>query len=900
MSLAPDTRLGPYQIVAKIGEGGMGEVYRAEDVRLKRTVALKVLPAEFAADPERLSRFEQEAQAAAALNHPHIAAIFDVGFDQASDTRYIVHEFLEGQTLRERLGAGPLRLQEAVEIARQIADALSAAHAAGIVHRDLKPENLFLTGGGPVKVLDFGLAKLVEMTPAGPVDPSNSPTIIGTTIGQVLGTVGYMAPEQAQGQEVDRRADIFAFGCVLHEMLTGARAFEGRTVHQTLDLILSEEPALPEEGHGTLPPQLEWIRGKCLEKEPARRYQSADDLRVDVTRVADGLRSGRGGRAEPEASGPAVSSTGLSVGQVLRSPVGLGLMVLAAAAVIAASLPETPDARDPAPVPAQITRFSTRASEPVVSPSGQMLAFIAAEPDGIDSQIWIKSLPDGPPQQLTRTPGQKQMPAFSPDGSRIAYTAIGDNFQWDTWVVPIVGGEPRLMLRDANSLSWTPGGGLIFSEFKQGAQLAIVTSDESGADRRDLWVPALTQMAHQSDVSPDGQSVVVGYMGLGPLSPDSQACFVRPLAEEGADTERVVGGGQVGCLMFARWSPDGAWIYFLSDSRELWREPAVGGPAERLVGARDLGLTVSSFSLFPDGASLIFAAGQSQSGLWLRDPDGLATQLTVNGEVYDPEFSPDGEAVYYVAARRGGAGAVWRYRVADQRRERVCPGMEASELSVSADGRQLLLVVESDGRAPQQVQVCTIDGGEPPRAVLDGEVSERDPLYSPDGSTIYLVVGEGRGGVVWRVGVDGRDARPLTQEMPDVGLRAVSPDGAWLSVEIEASSPRETWLYPTTGDGEARRLVSGWGFRWIPGNCAFLFDQVSMVSTTWLLENPDGALLPTDLPEFPDAAWFESVGARRVSTGQPFRVPSVSPTSLESVEGRIDYSGNLYRLELPQ
>ena len=787
--------------------------------------------------------------------------------------------------------------REAIAIAEQIAGALSAAHAAGIVHRDLKPENLFLAKDGQTKVLDFGLAKLVETAPPGSADAANAPTVIGTTLGQVLGTVGYMAPEQAQGQDVDRRADLFAFGCVLHEMLTGARAFDGRTVHQTLDKILSEDPVLPDAVARTLPAQLDWIRTKCLAKEASRRYQGADDLAVDLARAADELAAGRTGQPVATREDSGLFAARPTAWKVLGSPVGLALVLVAGAALVAAALSVGNDPIPANPALERITSFSTVAEAPAVSPNGQMLAFVAKEPQGPDSQVWIKSLPDGPPQQLTNTPGFKTFPAFSPDGSRIAYTAMGDEWQWDTWVVPIVGGEPRLLMRNANSLRWMPRGGLIFSEFKQGIQLAIVTSDESGAERRDLWVPELNQMAHQSEVSPDGRSVIIAYMNPGPLSPEPRACFVRPLAAEGADQIRLIGGGGVPCNMFARWSPDGEWIYFASGPNEIWREPAGGGTPEKVFGGPELDLTFarvfSPFELMPTGESLILTAGQNQWNLWLHAPSGQETQLTFNGDAYGAQFSQDGGTVYYVAAPRGEAGEVWEYRVDDGRRQQVCPGLTVSQLEPSPDGRHLVLQRADDGR--RYLWVCRIDGTEPPRRLLDGAVGQRNPLFSPDGSTVYF---EQRDRRIWRVGLDGSDARSISSEIAVYALNSVSPDGEWLSVSHQEESPREAWLYPTSGEGDPRFLTRGWSFYWTPGNRSFMFHNNAMISTTWVLENPDGLALPTDLPEHPTSEWFEEVGARRVASEQSFSTPSPSPTSFEFVDARNDIRGNLYRLDL--
>jgi serine/threonine protein kinase/tetratricopeptide (TPR) repeat protein len=291
MSLAPGTRLGPYEVVAVLGAGGMGEVYRARDTRLGRDVAIKVLPAEFAADPDRLRRFEQEARAASALNHPNILVVHDIGSHEGAP--YLVSELLEGESLRDRLRDGALPVRTAVDIAVQMAHGLAAAHEKGIVHRDLKPENVFVTRSGHVKILDFGLAKLADspLSPAGAAEASTFAD--GTRAGIVLGTVGYMAPEQARGQAVDHRADIFALGCVLYEMLAGKRAFAGDTAADTLTAILNQDPA-PLSGLGSgAPPGLQGIVQRSLEKRPADRFSSAHDLALALNAVAEALLTGQ-------------------------------------------------------------------------------------------------------------------------------------------------------------------------------------------------------------------------------------------------------------------------------------------------------------------------------------------------------------------------------------------------------------------------------------------------------------------------------------------------------------------------------------------------------------------------------------------------------------------------------
>ena len=299
MSLDPGVRLGPYEILASIGAGGMGEVYRARDTRLERDVALKVLPDEVSSDPDRRARFEREAKAVAALSHPNILAIHDVG--DHDGTAFAVMELLDGETLRDRLSHGALPARKAGEIGAQIAQGLAAAHERGIVHRDLKPENVFITTDGRVKVLDFGLAR--HERPAG--EGTHSPTRTrGTDAGTVLGTVGYMSPEQVKGQPADARSDIFSFGAVLYEMLTGRRAFKRDTSAETMTAILKEDPPELMSASGALPAGLERIVRHCLEKQPAERFQSARDLAFDLEAAFGSAPSGPAGRetAAPRAT----------------------------------------------------------------------------------------------------------------------------------------------------------------------------------------------------------------------------------------------------------------------------------------------------------------------------------------------------------------------------------------------------------------------------------------------------------------------------------------------------------------------------------------------------------------------------------------------------------------------
>ncbi len=292
MALTSGTKLGPYEIQASIGAGGMGEVYRAHDARLDRTVAIKVLPASFSADRDRLQRFAQEARAAAALNHPNILSIFDIGDQQGAP--YVVSELLEGETLRDRLRSGPISSRKTIDYAVQVARGLSAAHEKGIVHRDLKPENLFLTNDGRMKILDFGLAKLTR--PEIESGSADAPTMhAATEPGLVMGTVGYMSPEQVRGKAADQRSDIFAFGAILYEMVSGKRAFHGETAADTMSAILKEEVPELSETARNVPPGLDRIVRHCLEKSPTQRFHSAGDMAFDLEALTEISATGKSG-----------------------------------------------------------------------------------------------------------------------------------------------------------------------------------------------------------------------------------------------------------------------------------------------------------------------------------------------------------------------------------------------------------------------------------------------------------------------------------------------------------------------------------------------------------------------------------------------------------------------------
>ena len=519
----------------------MGVVFEAEDMRLGRRLALKFLPDHFAEDPLALERFQREARAASSLNHPGICTIFDVG--EWDGRPFLALELLEGSTLQQRIGGRPVPQDDLLDWAIQIANALAAAHAKGIVHRDIKPANIFITTDGQSKILDFGLAKQV-----GPRQPSaeDTPTVamtedLMTSPGQAVGTVSYMSPEQARGQDLDARTDLFSFGVVLYEMATGRLPFPGATNAVVFDGILNRTPEPPTRLNPALAVEFEPIIRKALEKDREVRYQSASDLAADLKRLR--RDSGRTSQTRQVAA--------VSARKVRWFWPAAAAVLVALAALTGFRFFRSAKKADGGLVWHQITNFADLASAPALSPDGRKLAFTRGDDWFMgQNEIYVKMLPDGQPVQLTHDGRPKMYPSFSPDGSRIAYTVAG----WNTWVVPVLaGGEPRLMLPNAEGLTWIDGPHIMFSEMRKAPHMAVVTSTESRTGQRDVYVPQSPRgMAHYSYLSPDHKQVLVVEMGAGRGGFGWIPCRLVPF--DGSSPGRQVGPDSAWCNA-AAWSP---------------------------------------------------------------------------------------------------------------------------------------------------------------------------------------------------------------------------------------------------------------------------------------------------------------------------------------------------------
>ena len=836
MSLSVGARVGPYEITGSLGAGGMGEVYRAYDTRLKRDVALKILPESFANDPERLARFQREAEMLASLNHPNIAAIYGIeeapttrdesvarrlqpALTEEQPTRALVLELVEGETLAERIARGPIPREDALPIAKEIAEALEAAHESGVIHRDLKPANIKVRGDGAVKVLDFGLAKLADASasPGAPLLLSNSPTLtspaINTGVGVLLGTAAYMAPEQARGRAVDRRVDIWAFGCVLFEMLSGRRAFEGEDVAETLGAVIHKEPAwkaLPAD----TPAWLRTLLRRCLQKDPRKRLPHIGVARIDIDDTpADGAR-------------PSDSATGIPRHRMwsdVRFAWSATAFAVAAAIVLGVVTylaDETEDAlvtRTSILPPAGIRWANLPPNTSLsLSPDGRRLAFLGTDANG--TRLWVRPIGAVTAQPLAGTEGVV-LAAWSPDSRFLAFVAGGSLRKMDA------SGGPSIRLADKATnfgLAWSPQGDILFAPDGAGPLFRVsasggepspaTTLDQTNGEtghgspfflpdgRRFLYaVRANTPDANE----PRGVSVYVGSLDAGERRLLLQGAynaqyasgyllFTRdatlmaqpfdagrleltgeavPLAEQlrlGGATGRAaaVSASQATTLVY-QTGPAGYRSQLTWYDRAGKPVGSIGEPADQI-----------SIELSPDGtralASLSDGSRRTRD-LWIYDlRRGLRTRFT-----FDPAnesvgaWSPDGERVVFNSSRRAGSFDLYQ---------------KASDGS----GREELLVSDDHTKEPHG--------------------------WSPDGRTLaYSAVDARTLQDLWTVGLTGEHKPAVFLQTPFIDVRPrISPDGRWLAYSSNESGRAE--IYVTTfpnGSGKWQVSTAGGNFpRW--------------------------------------------------------------------------------------
>jgi eukaryotic-like serine/threonine-protein kinase len=853
----------------------MGEVHLALDMQLDRKVALKVLPDRFTAQPDRVRRFMQEARAASAINHPGILTIYEIG--SIEDVHFIATEFVEGQTLRQRIIQGGMSLVEGLDVAVQIASALAAAHKNSIIHRDVKPENVIIRSDGVVKLLDFGLAKLTECHPL-PTLVAEAPTSGGalTQPGAIVGTVMYMSPEQARGMEVDARTDIFSLGIVVYEMITGHLPFAraGDTPTDILATLLKTDPPPLTRYQPAIPHELDRIIRKALRKNRDERYQTIGDLLVDVRDLKQELLAGQLGRVPTEESGEAVqlqpsgqivpetvpaaitvvSPTGGGERAVagpgalegLRRRFGLIALVLVSGLLLWSSYQLLKDSRlqgrvsTPAAKVIPSTSFPGNEEKAVFSPDGRQIVFVwdGEQEDNLD--IWIKLADTGEPLRLTTDPAPDFDPDWSPDGRHIAFRRSSAQ-ESGIYLIDALGGSERRLTDAAasqsgigRSLRWSPDGkslAIADAASHQDPFRIFLFSLDSG-ERRPLTFPPAGSRGDSTPVfAPDGKSLVFvrtgpsAHVGLGGTSD------LYAVAITGGEPKRLTFDNTY--IDGVTWTPSGSELVFASERGgsipNLWRLPATGGEPERLL---EVGANVTSPSISPVGNRLVYTQLLFDTNIWRMEfpaqgkGAGRPSPLIASTFQDDaPQYSPDGNRIAFFS-RRSGSGEIW-----------VCDRQGRSPVQLtrfggplpgsprwSPDGKEIAFDARKEGNA--DIYVMDADGGRLRRLTVD-ETPEFAPSWSRDG---WLYFASNRTGTlqIWKMPASGGPPVQITKQG---GYDSAESEDGSLLYYTKGRRVAGIWRVPTDGGEETRVLDSHeagpWRYWTVHGGGIFLATTVN-------------------------------------------------------------------------
>jgi serine/threonine protein kinase/Tol biopolymer transport system component len=780
MALTAGSRLGPYEILAPLGAGGMGEVYRARDTRLKREVAVKVLSESLASDADRRNRFEQEARSASALNHPHIVTIHEIG--SSDGTIYIAMELVEGRTLREVLHDGPLPAKRLLDIAHQIADGLAKAHAAGIVHRDLKPENVMVTRDGNVKILDFGLAKLLRGDMEGSADSATA--IQETRPGTVLGTVGYMSPEQASGKALDFHSDQFSLGSILYEMATGKRAFQRGTTAETLTAIIREDAEPVARLAAGAPAPFRWAVERCLAKDPEDRYASTRDLASDLKSIRDHLSEAS---VSGETPSVAISGRPAKRSRLVRAALAgvVLLAVFAAGALVGRRTVRTTPASFQ-----QITFGSGTVHSARFAPDGQTIVYSAAW-DGNARKLFLKhpSSADALPLELPSA----NLLSISPSGEMAialdCHLAHPSVCQGTMARAPLTGGSPRDMAEHIQEAQWAP----------DGANLLVVR-DVAGKARIEF---PLDKVLYETS----------GYISHARLSPrgDRIAFLDHPFPQDDSGTVAVLDLDGKKRTLTRRWSKESGLAWAPSGD-EVWFTATDTGSNQSLYAATLAG-SVRVVLRVPGGIKLhdiarsgrvLMTRGSSRVGtLGMLPGDAREHDLSWLDYSFVADIAADGHTLLFdEEGEAGGANYTVYIRKAD--RSPVVRLGEGAALSLSPDGRWALAGLSSP--EPFFLLLPTGAGG-PKRLRMEGVTPGQSAAWMPDGKSLLVAASEpGKGARLFLQPVDGGKPRPVTAEGIETAFPgfAISPDGR----KVAAVGPDHRGMLMTLG-GEDGRPIPG-------------------------------------------------------------------------------------------
>jgi serine/threonine protein kinase len=779
-------RLLHYEVTEKLGEGGMGVVYKARDTHLDRFVAIKVLPPARVADPTRKARFIQEAKAASALNHPNIVTIHDIGADAGVD--FIAMEFVAGKPLDQLIPHRGLRLNETLKYAIQIAEALAAAHTAGIIHRDLKPSNVMAAGDGRIKILDFGLAKLTVAQASACEDLPTRTAGPETTEGAVIGTASYMSPEQAEGKKVDARSDIFSFGSMLYEMATGRKPFQGDSKMSVLASILHHDPKPAGAVSPEVPRDLERIISRCLRKELDRRFQTMGDLRAALLELKEESDSGR------LAGSPAHVAPRRTRGPVVW--ISAAALVLLAAAGGWYLLRQATRPR-PGLKAVPLTTMPGTEQLPSLSPDGNLVAYSWDGPNFDNTDIYVQQIGGGAPLRLTTDPAAEICPAWSPDGRFIAF---GRSVKTGSEIlrVPSLGGpEQRMGVSTSGSpcVSWSPDGrSLVISDRASPSEpfVLFLHSLDSGQRRKLISPPAGSWGDSFGRISPDGRWL---------LFVRDEAYFTGdlyriPLADNyvpRGEPERLTSDRTI--VSDAAWMPDSRDVLFASlrdGATSAWRLTAGSRAApERLPAGAD----VASLAVSLRGNRLVLSQGRTDTNIWRLDLQPGRTEAWIVSTARDlsPAYSPDGRRIAFVSSR-SGTPEIW---VADadgkNAVEMPATGRRGPGVAWSPDGSRL--AVTANVRGQWGVFTLSMQGGAPER-LTTGLDTSAGASWSRDGRWLYVSALTD----VWKVPVGGGKATQITRQGGYGPIE--SRDGKFLYYVKRYGGPGGLWRVPAAGGDE--------------------------------------------------------------------------------------------------
>lgn len=792
MPVSPGSRLGPYELISTIGAGGMGEVYRARDGRLNRDVAVKVLPLSFAADQERLRRFTLEAQSAGALNHPNILAIYDIGTHQGLP--YIVSELLEGETLRKRLESGKLTVTKAIDYARQIASGLAAAHSRMITHRDIKPDNLFITKDGRVKILDFGLAKSHQVTAGEQTQTAG----FATNPGAVMGTAAYMSPEQVRGEPVDHRSDIFSFGCVLYEMLSGQVGFRRDTAVESMNAILKQDPPDLAQMDGTLPPALVRIVRHCLEKSPTERFQSAQDIAFDLESISQSSETGvkAAGRTAP-------ASRSRWISLALASAAAVALLV--SGYLIGASRVSPPQLKFHRLTFRRGTIHAAR-----FAPDGRTIVYSAAWENEPARLFTVRT---EAPESLVLGFDRAGLFGVSSKGE----LALALNVQQMSFVyegtlarAPFSGGAPRAIEEKIHYADWAP----------DASELALVRTSPQGdlieyPVGKVLYRGPAAGYISQPRISPAGDRIA--FLEHPTVNSDGYVALIDLTGRKRVLTPSY-GGDAAGLA----WSANGKEVWFTAakvGARDELRAVSLDGH-ERLISSQIASMTLQDISR--DGAVLLTSL-ENRRKIFFRGPqDSTERELSWLDWTTLRDISPDGARITFDESGEGVGDSNPFYIRETSGAPAVKLG-EGNMAMLSPDGRWVVAVDSSSNG----IQILPVGPGRANHLALSGYVVVR-AHWARDGKQIFFGGTQpGHGSRIYRISVDGGPAEPITPEGVVLTQAGVTPEGKYIP-GLEPSTS-ETKLFPTAGGpGEVlpgilpRERIANWT---ADGAAFFSFQQ---------------------------------------------------------------------------